>query len=411
MAYKKRKDLNGRVLPNNVTHRADGRYLYRTQLYGKSHYIYDKDLDRLKEKILEFEYSIKSGKVRDIGKLSLDEWYPQYVEIYKKDKVKDTTLQNYINYYKWYVKGSIIGRMPMRDIKRTMAVSYFRELASSKNLAKSTLKGIANKLYNACQQALYDGVITLNPFENLMKDVKAAPKSEKDALSEEELKLMFEYIQIKGSWQNVYEPLIGIFLGTGCRFGELSGLTWSDVDMDERIIDINHSINYRDRGNGIHEFFITSPKTPNAVRQIPMSVEVYELFKKQKKYQQEMRIRNDITIDGYRGFVFTTRLGNPFTHEGIMCTLKTIIKRANEWEQERAKQENRKPVIIREHTPHIWRHTFTTELVRKDITYEGLKLLLGHSSIRTTIDIYDHCKGKDYKRLVDDVNGIFDNII
>ncbi len=46
--------------------------------------------------------------VKNIGKLSLDEWYPQYVDFYKKDKVKDTTLQNYIRNYEWYIKGSVM---------------------------------------------------------------------------------------------------------------------------------------------------------------------------------------------------------------------------------------------------------------------------------------------------------------
>ena len=54
-----------------------------------------------------------------------------------------------------------------------------------------------------------------------------------------------------------------------------------------------------------------------------------ELFKIQKKYQKDMRIRSDIQIDGYKGFVLTTKLGNPFTHEGMAAALKRIVKRAN----------------------------------------------------------------------------------
>ena len=178
--------------------------------------------------------------------------------------------------------------------------------------------------------------------------------------------------------------------------------------MNNRIISVNHSIHYRDRGTGKHEFFITSPKTVNAVRRIPMSDEVYELFKMQKKYQKSMRIRDDINIDGYKNFVFTAKTGYPYTHESIVITTKLIVKRANEWETERAKQENRKPVVIRSHTPHIWRHTFTTRLVEKEVPYETLKLLLGHSSIKTSMDIYTHIKQQNYKRLITDVSGMLD---
>ena len=408
MAVQRRKDkVTGRVLPPNVSRRADGRYIHRSMVYGKPHYIYDRDLDKLKEKILEFEYSLKNGKVLDISKLSLDEWYPQYIELYKKNKVKETTLKNQISYYNWYIQGSIIARMPIKDLKRSMVVAHFKELADKKHLAQSTLKNLAGYLYNACQQALYDGVIAINPCIDIMKDITATPKEIRDALTVEETKLMLEYMKMEG-WANVYLPIIGIGLGTGMRWGELSGLTWSDVDMNNRVISVNHNIHYRDKGTGKHEFFITSPKTVNAIRRIPMSDEVYELFKIQKKYQKQMRIRDDITIDGYKGFVFTAKTGNPYTHESIVRTTKLVVKRANEWEAERAKQENRKPVVIRSHTPHIWRHTFTTRLVEKEVPYETLKLLLGHLSIKTSMDIYTHIKQQNYKRLITDVSGMLD---
>ena len=91
-----------------------------------------------------------------------------------------------------------------------------------------------------------------------------------------------------------------------------------------------------------------------------------------------------------------------------MRATKLIVKRANEWESERAKQEKRKPVVIRKHTPHVWRHTFTTRLVEREVPYETLKLLLGHSSIKTSMDIYSHIKQQNYKRLITDVSGILD---
>lgn len=139
-----------------------------------------------------------------------------------------------------------------------------------------------------------------------------------------------------------------------------------------------------------------------------MSDEVYELFKMQKKYQKQMRIRDDIAIDGYKGIVFTAKTGNPYTHESIVTTTKLVVKRANEWEAERAKQENRKPVVIRSHTPHVWRHTFITRLVEKEVPFTTLKLLLGHSSIKTSMDIYTHIKQQNYKRLITDVSGMLD---
>ena len=56
----------------------------------------------------------------------------------------------------------------------------------------------------------------------------------------------------------------------------------------------------------------------------------------------------------------------------------------------------------------LFRHTFTTRLVEKEVPYESLKLLLGHSSITTTMNIYAHIKQQNYKRLITDVSGMLD---
>ena len=190
------------------------------------------------------------------------------------------------------------------------------------------------------------------------------------------------------------------------RFGECVGLTWNDVDLEKKVVNVTKTLNYRYKNSSKHEFFITSPKTSNAVRQIPLSDDLVELFKRQKKYQKDMRIRNDIEIDRYKNFIFTTKLGYPFTHEGIVATLKRIVKHANEWEAERAEKENREPVVLGKITPHIFRHTFAARLVLNEVPYEIAKTVLGHSSIKTTIDVYSHIKNKNSKRMRADIGNV-----
>ena len=204
----------------------------------------------------------------------------------------------------------------------------------------------------------------------------------------------------------MYFPMIGIFLATGLRFGECDALTWQDVDIENKILHVNKTLNYRDRGKNGHEFFITTPKTPNAIRDIPLTEDACKLFQMQKKYQKQMRIRNDITIDKYSDFVFTTKLGYPFTHEGFVASLRRIIKKANEQEMEKAKKEQREPVIIPNITPHHFRHTFCTRLVENEVPYDVLKSLMGHASIKTSIDIYTTIKEKSIKRARHNIEGV-----
>lgn len=404
----RRKDPNGRVLPEGVYYRqVDSRYIYKYYLYGKPHYIYDKDLTNLKVKIDKQKLDVASGRNTDLAGMSLNEWYPQYIKIFKEDKVKPASLLNLKNYYEWYVEPYAIGRMPMRELKRTHFVAHFRELANKKKLAHGTLRSLASMLYNCLQQVVYDGGLFVNPASEIMKDVAAKPKEARDALTEEQEKLLLDFLKIEGTFQNVYLPMVGILLGTGMRFGECDALTWDDVDLEKCIVHVSKTLNYRCKNTNKHEYFITSPKTPNAVRDIPLSDDLVRLFKMQKQYQKDMRIRQDIKIDGYSQFVFTSKLGNPFTHEGFVATMKRIVKHANEWEKERAEKEDREPVELpAKLTPHIFRHTFATHLVLNEVPYEIAKVIMGHSSVKTTIDIYSHIRNDNAKRMRADIGNV-----
>ena len=404
----RRKDpKTGRVLPEGVYYRkSEDRYIYKYSLYGKEKYMYDKDLTSLKKKIQQHQLDVASGRNTDLASMSLNEWYPQYIKIFKEEKVKPATLLNLKNYYEWYVEPYAVGRMPMKELKRSHLVAHFKYLASEKKLAHGTLRSLASMLRNSLQQIVYDNGLFVNPASEIMKDVVATSKEERDALEEEEVNLLLEFLKIEKTFQNVYLPIIGVLLGTGMRFGECVGLTWNDVDLEKKVVNVTKTLNYRCKNSSKHEFFITSPKTSNGVRQIPLSDDLVELFKRQKQYQKNMRIRNDIEIDGYKKFVFTTKLGYPFTHEGLVATLKRIVKHANEWEAERAEKENREPVVLGKITPHIFRHTFATRLVLNEVPYEIAKTVLGHSSIKTTIDVYSHVKNKNSKRMRADIGNV-----
>lgn len=404
----KRKTKDGRVLPDGVSERKDGRFVYRYIFNGKPHYKYDRDLTSLKKKIAQLQLDITTGRNIDLASMSLREWYPQYVKIFKEGKVKETTLLNLINYFKWYVQDYEIARIPMRDLKRTNFIAHFKYLADEKQLARGTLRSLASMLYNCLQQVIYDGGLYVNPASEIMKDVVAKPKEVRDALTDEQIKLLLDFLKIEGTFQNVHLPMIGIMLGTGIRYGECAGLTWNDIDFEKKVVRISRSMHYRCKNNKEgHRYFITSPKTVNAYRDIPLSDDMMSLLEIQKKYQKKMKIRQDIEIDGKRGFIFTSRFGFPYTHEGAVASIRRIVKRANEWEEERAKLENRKPVVLPEKlTPHVFRHTFATKLVLADVPYETTKIVMGHSSIKTTMDIYAHIKHDNKKSMRADIGNV-----
>ena len=76
--------------------------------------------------------------------------------------------------------------------------------------------------------------------------------------------------------------MYAIMLKTGLRISEVIGLTWDDVDMTNRKIDINHQVQYRKNGDKV-QFFATSTKNNAGKRVILMTEEVYQLFMEQRK--------------------------------------------------------------------------------------------------------------------------------
>ena len=100
-------------------------------------------------------------------------------------------------------------------------------------------------------------------------------------------------------------------LGTGLRAGEVTGLRWSDVDLENGIIDVNHTlIYYCHRENSLKSgcyFNVHMPKTPESIRKVPILDFVKEAFRLAKEYQKLLNLKCNVVIDGYTDFIFVNR--------------------------------------------------------------------------------------------------------
>lgn len=392
MAVRVRKDKEGRVLPQGVSQRSDGRYIYRYKHLGRERYIYDRDLTSLKKKIKEVEDCMLFARDPQADKITLSDYFTHYMQSVKKRQLADVTFTHYNQNFDWYIRDGI-GKMKLREIKNSDLVAYMQEISDEHNMTKKTVQGVCSQLANCFGQAVKDGILYINPALGVAGKIDCRPTKSKIALKVEEVELMLAWMK-QDQYFQIYYPLFYIALNTGMRWGEVSGLTWSDVNFETGLISVNHAINYRDRGNG-HEFFASNCKTESSIRVIRMIPEIEERFREQKKYQKLMSIRQDVSIDGYNEFIFTTKNGLPFTNEGIVATIQRVVEKANAWERERAEEEDRSPVVIPRHTPHIWRHTFCTRLVEQGVRPEVVKELMGHHKIQTSLDVYNHLSAEN----------------
>jgi len=137
---------------------------------------------------------------------------------------------------------------------------------------------------------------------------------------------------------------------TGMRAGELCGLRVCDVDPFKKLVSVRQAV-WRGK--------VQSPKTENAIRNIPIPVEIVDALRAH--------------ISGRTaGFVFTTKNSTPWNSDLLL------------------KRHLRGKLKVVDGHLHMFRHTFATRQLHAGVSVSVVSKLLGHGSISTTLNIYAH---------------------
>jgi len=166
---------------------------------------------------------------------------------------------------------------------------------------------------------------------------------------------------------------------------EITGLRWEDIDLEEGMIDVNHTLVYYNHAEGGSYFSIHTPKTKAGECTIPMLEEVKEAFLMEKSYQEFNQIKCNMSVDGYTDFIFINRFGG-VQHQGTLNkALRRIIRDCNDAQLTKGGSS---PVLLPRFSCHSLRHTFTTRLVEAGVNLKVIQDTLGHKDFSTTMDIY-----------------------
>ena len=178
-------------------------------------------------------------------------------------------------------------------------------------------------------------------------------------------------------------------LGTGMRVGEVTGLRWCDIDLENGVIDINHTLVYYYHRhevelNGCY-FNVNTPKTKASNRKIPMIESVKEAFLMEKANQEKTGIKCSAVIDGYSDFIFVNCNGKT-QHQGTLNkAIRRIIRDCND---EVLLNDENATVLLPHFSCHSLRHTFSTRMCEAGINVKVIQDTLGHQDISTTMNIY-----------------------
>ena len=387
---KTRKDLRGRSLrKGEVQRQSDKRYMYtyRDPL-GRRKYIYAMDLAELREKEAKLMKDQLDGlDLYVAGKASLNDTFDWYMSA--KYNLRESTRSAYEYTYDHYIRDTF-GRKRIAEIKYSDVLQFYYYLLNQKEISLGTLDSIHCLLHPTFQLAVRDEIIRKNPTDGVMKEISRESgknRGVRHALTVQQQRVFMEYIANHPIYFHWW-PMFTILLGTGCRIGEALGLRWQDLDFENRVISINHSlVYYQTRDSKKCMLRVSLPKTEAGIRTIPMLDIVKDAFEMLHEEQEENGF-NETEIDGMTGFIFCNRFGGVPNPQTVNHTIKRILNQYNADEVVRAKKERREPIILPDFSCHHLRHTFCTRLCEHETNLKVIQAIMGHKNIETTMDIY-----------------------
>lgn len=389
MAKTKRKDKSRVVLRKGEIQRSNGTYHYSwTDSNMKRRFVYAKTLEELREKEAQIERDKQDGIKAEARYTTVNDLFELWIVV--KRGLKNNTFENYKYMYNMFVR-DYLGNKRIFALKKSDIKRFFNYLFDERGLKVTTIDNINTVLYQVLNMAVDDDYIRRNPADNVLKELKHAHcyKTEKRrALTRPEQDLFLDYLRNHPIYKHWY-PIFAVMVGTGLRVGEVTGLRWCDVDLEEGIIDVNHTLVYYDhRTEGSKQgcyFNINSTKTPASVRQVPMLEFVKEAFLMEKENQELLGIQCEVTIDGYSDFIFVNRFGKTQHQTTLNRAIHRIIRDCND--EQFLKNENAK-VLLPHFSCHSLRHTFTTRMCEAGVNVKVIQDTLGHTDIATTLNIY-----------------------
>ena len=255
------------------------------------------------------------------------------------------------------------------DVTEEMVQSFvFTKL--EQGLSQKSIKDILIVLKMILRFAVKQGFMQHREID--VKFPTERERQELEVLSRSSQKRIMEYVQSHFTFMNLG---IYICLCAGLRIGEVCALVWDDIDLDNGVINVSKTIQriYVIEGGEKHtEVIIDTPKSKNSIREIPIAKDLLRMIKPFKK-----------VVNG--NFYVLTNSDQPTEPR----TYRNYYKRLME-------QLNMPKLKF-----HGLRHSFATRCIESKCDYKTVSVLLGHSNISTTLNLYVHPNMEQKKKCVE----------
>ena len=328
---------------------------------GKRKYYRGKTKEEAEEKR---DKDLKGPRLSDRvnSTITVSELSSVWINIRSQQDLHERSLETVQGILNRYIVPSI-GHLPVWDVQPYHIRVMMAEMSG---YSSSTQRKILQYTRSIFELAVENNIISRNPCVNTIKSSGKKPQ-EVEPLTDEQCKVLLSATEGTRVWL-----FIMLLLYAGLRKGEALGLMWKDIDFSNETIQINRTIVYLD--NNKHGIINKNCKSEAAHRTIPMIKKLSAALlaaKNESKSQYVFSMRNNdyLSDNSYRSM---WRLVED-------RSVKTLTKQSI----------NDRPIDFKVH-PHMLRHTFATRLIRGGMEPKQVMYLLGHSSLKVTMEIYVH---------------------
>lgn len=375
-----------------IYQRKDGRwegsaYVLATDGTYKRRSVYGKTWDEAHEKLTKLKADSLSGLPVATNKMTIAEYLTYWLTSVARSKVRPTTYVNYESLVRNYITPEFgrkkLVRLTARDIRAflMMTAATCQCCAQGKDKKRPEHKRRCCALGKCCkklpsdrtvrfllvimraaiQHAVREDDLPRNVARNV--ELGMGTRREIEPLTSKEGRSLLTAARDNRLWA-AYELAVRI----GLRRGELLGLRWSDADLHEGVLTVRQALQ---RVGG--ELLIVAPKTQRSARRVALPAECVTALRAQRVQQiADKKAAGDNWKGTEYGLVFTTKNGTPIEPRNMNRSFEALSIRAG----------------VRKVRLHDLRHTCASLLHEQGADARMIMEVLGHSSIRVTMDIY-----------------------
>jgi integrase len=361
-----------------IYQRKDGRWSADISLEnGKRRTLYGKTRKEVADKLNTALQEQKQGILATGPQQTVANYLNYWLEEVHKVTLKVSTYALYRRHLDNHILPSL-GHIQLRKLTADQVQAFCSQM--SKNGLKS---GTVRLVYTILDAALQDAVRWKRLTINVCETVKLPRHTQREVqpLDQEQAKGLLH--AARGSR---LDCIIIVALTTGMRLGEILALRWNDIDLEVRVLQVRHTVDYI-KGHGWVE---TEPKTEHGRRSLLLPQVTVDALKAHRTSQLEVRLKAG-TRWKEQGLVFPNRDGGYFRRPRLYAIFKKLLQEAN----------------LPDMHFHDLRHSAATILLSMGVPAKVVQEILGHGNISTTMNIYGHVFPSMHRDAMDDMDDFF----